>query len=433
MNEITVGLLGLGALLFLFLMGLELAIAMFVVGFVGFAYIISPEAAFNLLAKDVFDSFESYSLTVVPLFVLMGQLAFNAGIANGLYNTAHRFIGHIRGGLAIATVTGCTIFGAICGSAAATAATFAAVSVPEMDRFGYSRRLSAGLVAIGGTLGILIPPSVPLIIYGIITQQSIGKLFVGGIIPGVIVCLLFIALIVMRCRINPAIAPAGERFGWGARFRSLSGVIWPLLIFFIVMEGLLQGFFTPTEAASVGTFAILILSLLRRHIGRAGVIKSVGESLLTAAMVLFLIAGSTVLGHFLAVTKIPMFVSNWVVNLPFPGWAVMAIICIIYLIGGSFIDDLAFMVLSTPIFFPAVVKLGYDPVWFGIMITITVMIGIVLPPVAINVFVVKNVTKTPFAEIYKGVYPFLLGLIGCAILLFIFPKIALFLPDLLYK
>jgi tripartite ATP-independent transporter DctM subunit len=433
MNEITIGLLGLGALLFLFLMGLELAIAMFVVGFIGFAYIISPEAAYNLLAKDVFDAFESYSLTVVPLFVLMGQLAFNAGIASGLYNTAHRFIGHIRGGLAIATVTGCTVFGAICGSSAATAATFAAVSVPQMDRFGYSRRLSAGLVAIGGTLGILIPPSVPMIIYGIITQQSIGKLFVAGIIPGVVICLLFITLIILRCKINPAIAPAGERFGWKDRFRSLSGVIWPLLIFFIVMEGLLQGFFTPTEAASVGTFSILVLSLLRRDIGKAGVIKSVGESLLTAAMVLFLIAGSTVLGHFLAVTKIPMYVSDWVVGLPLPGWAVMGIICVIYLIGGSFIDDLAFMVLSTPIFFPAVIKLGYDPIWFGIMITITVMIGIVLPPVAINVFVVKNVTKTPFAEIYKGVYPFLAGLIGCAILLFIFPKIALFLPNLLYK
>jgi tripartite ATP-independent transporter DctM subunit len=302
-----------------------------------------------------------------------------------------------------------------------------------MDRFGYSRKLSAGLVAIGGTLGILIPPSVPLIIYGIITQQSIGKLFVAGIVPGVVICLLFITLILLRCKINPSIAPAGERFGWKDRFRSLSGVIWPLLIFFIVMEGLLQGFFTPTEAASVGTFSILVLSLLRRDIGKAGVIKSVGESLLTAAMVLFLIAGSTVLGHFLAVTKIPMFVSDWVVNLPLPTWAVMALVCVIYLIGGSFIDDLAFMVLSTPIFFPAVVKLGYDPIWFGIMITITVMVGIVLPPVAINVFVVKNVTKTSFGEIYKGVYPFLMGLIGCAILLFIFPKIALFLPNLLYK
>jgi C4-dicarboxylate transporter, DctM subunit len=433
MNEITIGLVGLAALMVLFLTGLELALSMIVIGFLGFAYIVSFDAAFNLVAKDIFDAFESYSLTVVPLFVLMGQLAFNAGIAKRLYDTAHRFVGHIRGGLAIATVTGCTIFGAICGSAAATAATFAAVSIPEMDRFGYSRKFSAGLVAIAGTLGILIPPSVPMIIYGIITQQSIGRLFVAGIIPGVIVCILFILLIIARCRINPLIAPKGERYGWGARVRSLSGVIWPLVIFMLVMEGLLQGIFTPTEAASVGTFAILILSLARRDVKLPGVVKSVQESLLTAAMVLFLIAGSTVLGHFLAVTKIPMYVSGWVVNLPFPPWMIMAIICLIYLVGGSFIDDLAFMVLSTPIFFPAVVKLGYNPIWFGIMITITVMIGIVLPPVAINVFVVKNITKTPFSDIYRGVYPFLIGLVGCAILLFIFPQIALFLPGILYK
>ncbi len=433
MGEVTVGLVGLGLLMALFLTGIELAIAMFVIGFLGFAYVINVHAACNLLAKDIFDCFESYSLTVVPLFVLMGQLSFNGGIAKGLYDTAHRFIGHIRGGLAIATVAGCTVFGAICGSAAATAATFASVSIPEMDRFGYSRRFSAGLVAISGTLGIMIPPSVPMIIYGIITQQSIGKLFLAGIVPGVIIALLFILLILGRCRINPLIAPKGDRYAWRDRIKSLSGVILPLMVFVLVMEGLLQGFFTPTEAGSVGTAAILLLALGRRELGIKGIITSVGESLTTATMVLFLLAGSTVLGHFLAVTKIPIIVSGWVVALPFPTWVIMVIICLIYLLGGSFIDDLAFMVLATPIFFPAVVKLGYDPIWFGIMITLTVMIGIVIPPVAICVFVVKNITKTPFKDIYQGVYPFLIGMVGCAILLFLFPQIALFLPHLLYK
>lgn len=333
----------------------------------------------------------------------------------------------------MATVAGCTVFGAICGSAAATAATFAAVSIPAMDRFGYSRRFSAGLVAISGTLGILIPPSVPMIIYGILTQQSIGKLFVAGILPGILICFLFIFLIVGRCKVNPLIAPKGERFGWGTRMRSLSGVVWPLVIFVIVMGGLFKGFFTPTEGASVGAFSILLLSLIRRDATASGIIKSVGESLLTATMVLFLLAGSTVFGHFLAITKIPMAVSGWVVGLPLPATAIMALICFVYLIGGSVIDDLAFMVLATPIFFPAVVKLGYDPIWFGIMITVTVMIGIVVPPVAINVFVVKNVTKTPFGDIYFGVYPFLIGLVVCAILLFLFPQIALFLPTWLYQ
>ncbi len=433
MSEAAVGLWGLVALLVFFVAGLELALAMFVVGFLGFAYVISPAAAYNLLAKDVFDSLESYSLTVVPLFVLMGQLAFHAGIAKGLYDTAHRFVGHIQGGLAIATVVGCTVFGAICGSAAATAATFASVSVPEMDRFGYSRSFSSGLVAIAGTLGIMIPPSVPMIIFGIITQQSIGKLFVAGILPGVIICLLFIVLILCRCKINPLIAPRGNRYSWAQRFGSLSGVMWPLMIFLLVMVGLLYGFFTPTEAGSVGTFAILLLSLAKRDLSKNAFIKSIQESLLTATMVLFLLAGSTVLGHFLAVTKIPMVVSGWVVGLPFRPPVIMAIICFIYLLGGSFIDDLAFMILATPIFFPAVVKLGYDPIWFGIMITLTVMVGIVIPPVAINVFVVKNVTKTSFTEIYNGVYPFLFGLVGCGVLLFLFPQIALLLPRLLYK
>jgi C4-dicarboxylate transporter, DctM subunit len=433
MSGVTIGLIGIAVLLLLFVTGIELAIAMLVIGFVGFGYVISFGPASNMVAKDIFDCFESYTLTVVPLFVLMGQLSYNTGIASRLYDTAHRFLGHIRGGLGMATVAGCTVFGAICGSASATAATFAAVSVPEMDRFGYSRRFSAGLVAISGTLGIMIPPSVPMIIYGIITQQSIGRLFVGGVVPGIIICFLFIFLIMGRCKINPLIAPRGNRFPWSERFRSLFGVIWPLVIFIVVMGGLLKGIFTPTEAASVGAFAILVLSLIRRDATRNGVIKSVGESLLTAAMVLFLLAGSTVFGHFLTVTKIPMIVSDWVVHLPFPPSVIMILICLIYLAGGSIIDDLAFMVLATPIFFPAVVKLGYDPIWFGIMITLTVMIGIVIPPVAICVFVVKNVTKTSFADIYAGVYPFLLGLIGCAILMFLFPQIVLFLPTLLYK
>jgi tripartite ATP-independent transporter DctM subunit len=433
MNEVTIGLLGLGILIALFVIGLELSFAMLVVGFLGFAYVVSPGAALNLVAKDIFDSFESYSLTVVPLFILMGQLAFHAGIAKRLYDTANKFVGHISGGLAIATVAGCTVFGAICGSATATAATFAAVSIPEMDRFGYSRKFSAGLVAIAGTLGIMIPPSVPMIIFGILTQQSIGKLFVAGILPGVVIALLFIFIILGRCKINPLIAPKAERFVWKARFQSLWGVIWPLTIFVVVIGGLLRGFFTPTEAGSVGTFAILLLSLARRDLNMKAFITSITESLLTAAMVLFLLAGSIVLGHFLAVTKIPMIASEWVVNLPLPPTMIMVLICLIYLLGGSFIDDLAFMILATPIFFPAVVKLGFDPIWFGIMITLTVMIGIVIPPVAICVFVVKNITKTSFSDIYTGVYPFLIGMVACAILLFIFPKLALFLPTLLYK
>ncbi len=433
MNEVIVGIIGLGVLLALFLTGIELAFAMIIVGFFGFAYVISFEAAFNMMAKDVFDTFESYNLTVVPLFVLMGQIAFNAGIARRLYDTAHRFIGHIPGGLAIATVAGATIFKAISGSSVATAATFSSVAVPEMDRFGYSKKLSTGIVATVGTLGILLPPSVVLIIFGVITQQSIGKLFVAAIIPGLLIALFFVFIIVGWCKIDPSVGPKGQRFSWKERFRSLPEVIWPIVIFMVIIGGLLNGFFTPTEAGSIGTFAVIVLSFLKRDIGFKGTAKSVMESLVTATMVLFLLAGSAVLGHFLAVTKIPMLVSDWVVQLPVHRAVIMFFVTLIYLLGGSFIDDLAFMVLATPVFFPAVMKLGYDPLWFGMMIGVTVMVGVVIPPVAINVFVVKNITKVPMGVIYSGVYPFLISLIFCGILLFVFPQLATFLPSLFYK
>ena len=433
MSEVIVGIIGLGVLLAFFLTGIELAFAMILVGFFGFGYLISFEAAFNMVAKDVFDTFESYNLTVVPLFILMGQIAFNAGIARRLYDTAHKFVGHIPGGLAIATVAGATIFKAISGSSVATAATFASVAVPEMDRFGYSKKLSTGIVATVGTLGILLPPSVVLIIFGVITQQSIGKLFVAGIIPGLLIALFFVFVIVGWCKIDPSVGPVGQRFSWKERLLSLPEVIWPIVIFLIIIGGLLNGFFTPTEAGSVGTFAVIVLSFAKRDVNVRKTAQSVMESLVTATMVLLLLAGSAVLGHFLAVTKIPMLVSDWVVQLPVHRSIIMFFITLIYLLGGSFIDDLAFMVLATPVFFPAVLKLGYDPLWFGMMISVTVMIGIVIPPVAINVFVVKNITKVPIGVIYSGVYPFLISLVFCGILLFIFPQLATFLPSIFYR
>jgi tripartite ATP-independent transporter DctM subunit len=433
MSEVTIGILGLAVVLLLFLTGIELGFAMALIGFLGFSYIVSFKAGLNLIAKDIFDVFSSYGFTVIPLFVLMGQVAFNAGIAKRLYNTSYRFIGHIPGGLAMATVAGATAFKAICGSSPATAATFASVAVPEMDRYNYDKKLSAGIVATVGTLGILIPPSVTLIVFGIITEQSIGKLFLAGLIPGLIIAFFFICIIYGWCKINPSLGPKGERSTWKERWRSTPEIIWVVVIFLLVIGGLMQGFFTPTEAGSVGTFAVLLLSVAKRDINFKGYIKSVAESLRTACMVLMLIAGSTILGHFLAVTKIPMIAADWIVQLPFHRDIIMVLIGIIYLIGGSFIDDLAFMVLATPIFYPVIIKLGYDPIWFGMIIAITVMVGVVIPPVAINVFVVKNITKVPFGIIYKGVYPFLISLVVCAALLFLFPQMATWLPNLLMK
>jgi len=433
MSEVAIGITGLSIVLVMFLTGIELAFAMALVGFVGFSYLVSFSAGMNLLAKDFFDTFTSYGFTVIPLFVLMGQIAFNAGIAKRLFNSAYKFIGHIPGGLAMATVAGATVFKAICGSSPATAATFASVAVPEMDRYNYDKKLSTGTVATVGTLGILLPPSVTLIVFGIITEQSIGKLFLAGLVPGLMIALFFILTIYFWCRINPKLGPKGEKSTWKERIASLPEVLWVVAVFLLVIGGLMYGFFTPTEAGSIGTFAVLLLSVIKRDINFKGYVKSVMESLRTASMVLMLIAGSAVLGHFLTRTKIPMIAADWIIALPLSPDVIMVIISIVYLIGGSFIDDLAFMILATPIFYPAIIKLGYDPLWFGMIIAITVMIGVVIPPVAINVFVVRAVTKQPFGVIYAGVYPFLISLAGAAVLLFIFPQIATYLPSVLMK
>ena len=433
MSEIIVGIIALLVLLLLFSTGIELGFAMALVGFVGFAYLNGFHAAINLLSRDVFDVITSYGFTVFPLFILMGQIGFNAGIAARLYNAAHEFVGHIPGGLAMATVLGATGFKTICGSSAATSATFAGVAIPEMERYGYDKRLSSGIVATVGTLGVIIPPSVTLIILGILTEQSIGQLFLAGIIPGLIIALFFIGIVYGWAKINPAIAPMSERSTWKERMRSLPEVFWVLLVFVLVVGGIMQGFFTPTEAGAVGTFAVLLLAVVKRDMSFKKYFKSAKEGLRTTVMLLMLIAGSTILGHFIAVTNIPQVAADWIVALPINRYLIMILICLVYELGGSFIDDLAFLILATPIFYPAVLKLGFHPIWFGIVIGVVAMIGVVIPPVAICVFVVKNITKVPMGTIYKGVAPFLISLVLVWGLLFLFPQLALWLPSVFYK
>jgi C4-dicarboxylate transporter DctM subunit len=433
MTDILVGIAGLFVLMALFLSGIELAVAMGLVGLVGFCCVRGVEAGLSMVAQDFFDVFGSYGFTVIPLFIFMGQVAFNAGIAKKLYNTGNRFIGHVPGGLAIATVLGACLFKAISGSAIATAATFSSVAIPEMDRYGYSKKLSTGIVAIVGTLGILIPPSGALIIFGMITEQSIGRLFLAGIIPGLMIALFFVFIIYGWCKINPSIGPQTEKSTWKERRASLPSVVWVVVIFLMVMGGLIVGFFTPTEGGSIGTFLVILLVLAQGEIGPRGLIRSVAESLRSACMVMMLIACSMILGHFLTATKISLIAGEWIGGLPLDRNLIMILILLIYQIGGSIIDDQAFLILATPIFFPAVLKLGFDPIWFGMIMSINMMIGVVIPPVAMNVFVVKNITGTPLGVIYKGVYPFLASLVVCGALLFLFPKIALFLPNLLMK
>ncbi|MGB9617488.1 MAG: TRAP transporter large permease [Desulfomonilaceae bacterium] len=417
----------------LFLMGLEIGFAMALAGFIGFAAIVNVHAALNLVAKDMFSVLSSYGFTVIPMFVLMGQVGASGGIARSLYDSAYRFIGHIPGGLAIGTVAAATAFKAICGSSPATAATFATVAVPEMDRYNYDRRLSCGTVATVGTLGILIPPSVVLIIYGILTETSIGRLFMAGIIPGLMVAFSFAVTLFGWCSIRPELGPKGQKSTWKERFASLPPVIGVLLVFFLVVGGLMQGFFTPTEAGSVGTFAVLLLTLVKRDMNLKRFVKAISETLRIACMVMMLIAGATILGHFFAVTRTPYIVADWLQGLNMPPTVVIFIIMGVYLIGGSFIEDLAFLILATPIFLPVVLKLGYDPVWFGVVVSVITMIGVILPPMAINAFVVSGVAKVPVQTVYQGIYPYIIGMTICLILVILFPGISLWLPNAVMK
>ncbi len=437
MNPTTLGITGLLVMILLFLTRLPVAHVMAMVGFVGFSLLTSFKGGLNLLAKSYYEVFTSYGLTTIPLFVLMGQLAFNSGISKRLYNTAYCFLGHIRGGLAMATVATCTAFGAVCGSSPATAATMATVGIPEMKRYGYSDKLAAGSVASGGGLGMIMPPSVVLIVYGVLTEQSIGELFMAGIIPALLLTLLFIICIWVQCRMDPTRGPAGERFGTAEKLHSLTGLLDTLIIFVLVIGGMFNGWFTPTEAASVGVLGVLGLGLLKRQLNTKLIFKSLYETLGTSCMILFLIAGATVFGKFLAVTRIPFDIASWISGLNLPAIVVMAGIVLIYFLSGCFMDSLALVMLTIPIFFPVVTSLGFDPIWFGIIIVLITELGVITPPVGINVYVVYGVSTSIGANIelesiFRGILPFLAAILTGILLMMLFPEIVLFLPHLMY-
>ena len=413
-----------------FLMGLGIGISMALAGFIGFAAIVDWDAALNLVAVDVYSVFSSYSFTVIPLFIFMGQIAAGAGIARGIYDSTYRFVGHIPGGLAIGTVIAGTLFKAVCGSATATTATFATISVPEMDRYGYDKRLSCGIVATVGTLGGLIPPSVGLIIYGLITGTSIGRLFLAGIFPGLLVAFSFVVTLIGWCRINPKLGPKGEKSTWKARFASLPSVAWVVTIFLVVVGGLMAGFFTPTEAGSVGAMAVLIFSVVKRSITMEGFIKVAMETLYISCMILVLLAGATILGHFFAVTRTPYLIGDFLSALPVNRHMVIVFILIVYLIGGTFIEDMAFFVLATPIFVPLVLNLGFDLVWWGVLVVINIQLGCITPPFGLDCYTLKGLAPADvtLSDVFRSAMPFFaLGLLLMALII-IFPQIALWLP-----
>ncbi len=437
MDPSTIGIIGVLVMLALFLTGMPVAYVMTFVGFGGFSMLISLKGGLTLLSRSFYDTFSSYSLATIPLFILMGQLAFNTGISRRLYKTAYHFLGNIQGGLAMATVSACTAFGAVCGSSPATAATMATVGIPEMKRYGYADSLAAGSVASGGGLGMIMPPSVVLIVYGVLTEQSIGELFMAGIMPSVVLTMLFIAAIAIQCHRHPELGPKGRTFSLSEKLRSLAGLADTIFIFAAVIGGMFYGWFTPTESASIGVLGVLLLGLVKRQLTWEAFRNSLYETLRTSCMVLFLVAGAVVFGKFLAVTRIPFNVASWTASFDLPPLVIMAMILFIYFIGGCFMDALALIMLTIPVFYPMVTAMGFDPVWFGVIIVLVTQIGVITPPVGINVYVVygmaqKFAPSITLESIFKGTMPFLLAIIVGIILFAIFPQIILFLPGAMY-
>jgi tripartite ATP-independent transporter DctM subunit len=429
-----IGITGILALLFiLFFLGMPVGFSMAIVGFAGFCHVISLPAGMNMAGSVFWSVCSKYGLTVIPLFVFMGQIAFYSGVNERLYKSAHTWVGHIRGGLAMATVMACSAFAAICGSNTATAATMSTVALPEMKKYGYAPGLSTGAIACGSTLGVVIPPSVVLIIIGLATEQSIAKLFYGGIGAGVLLTLLLTLSISVICRIRPEWGPVVAKRSLKDRINSLSGGAEMLILFLLIMTGLYSGFFTPAEAGAAGSFFALVISLVRRTLSFENFKKAIKDTLRISCMVIMLVAGAMIFGRFLAITRIPFDLADFVAGLNLSDGLIMLTISLIYIAGGAIMDALALLLITIPIFFPLAVQMGYDPVWFAVTITVITTLGAVTPPVGATTFVVASVASgVPMKEVFKGVTMFLPAYIVTIMLLILFPGIVTWLPGLLH-
>ncbi|MDD4334342.1 MAG: TRAP transporter large permease [Desulfotomaculaceae bacterium] len=434
MTTLTIGFIGILAFLALVAMRMPIAIAMALAGFVGFSFMVSPQVAMNMVAKEMYSNLSSYSLSVIPMFVWMGFLAYYSGIGTRLYVFAYKLIGHYPGGLAMATQVACGVFGAICGSNTATAATMGAIALPEMKKYKYDTSIATASVAAGGVLGVLIPPSVIFIVYGMATGESVGKLFIAGILPGILLMLLYIGTLYILIRRDPDLGPAGPKSGWRERVESLRGGLGGVLfVFALSIGGLFAGWFTPTEAGAVGAAGVLAVSLLERRLSWEGFKKSLYDTTRTSAMIMFMVAGAMMFGRFMAVSRVPFELANWAGSLDLPPFAIMGTIILIYLVLGCLIDALALVLLTIPIFYPvAVTTLGYDPIWFGVIVVLVVAMGVITPPVGMNVYIIKGIVPdVPLEVIFKGIWPFLIAILICVAILMVFPQIATFLPGLI--
>ena len=431
MSPELVGIIGIVILIILLLFRMTIGLAMALVGFLGFAYISGFKPALGILATQPYSVVANYTISVVPLFLLMGSIAANTGIGTDLYKTAYKWLGQLKGGLAMATIGACSLFAAICGSSIATSVTIGKVALPEMKKYGYDSALATGSVAAGGTLGILIPPSLGFILYAILTEQSVGLLFIAGILPGILLTLLFITQIGIQVTWKASLGPTGPKTSFLEKIVSLKSTYAMVALFLFVMGGIYFGFFTPTEAGALGVFGAVVISIIRRKL----TFKNFGQSLLqtsiSTAMVLLMLVGAMIFMRFLAVSKLPFMLATFVTELAVPPIVILSLIVLIYIILGMFLDIISSMILTVPIIFPAIIAMGFDPIWFGVIVVLCMELGMITPPVGLNVFALAAVTDVPLTTVFRGTLPFALTLMIGIILVIIFPQIALFLPRLM--
>jgi tripartite ATP-independent transporter DctM subunit len=431
-SPLIIGFVGIVVLLILLAARMPIAFTMGLVGFAGYSVIVGPGAGLMQLETVPFGVGSDYILSVVPLFLLMGQFAFYSGLSQDLYDTSYKWLGQYPGGLAMATVGGCAAFAAVSGSSVATAATMGTVALPGMKKYKYSSKLALGSIAAGGTIGILIPPSIVFILYGILTEQSIGELFLAGFLPGVLTVLLYLLTITIQVRINPKLGPPGPRTNIKEKLLSLRHTWGMIILFFLVMGGIYLGFFTPTEAGAVGSFGAFLLAILRKRLTLKIIYECLLETGRTTAMLIFIFVGAMIFNYFMAVTNLPMDLAQIIADQGFNRHIILAAILFVYLLLGCIMDPGSMIILTIPIVYPLVQSLGYDPIWFGVVIVIVAEIGAITPPVGLNVFVVKGVAPdVPITDIFKGILPFWGADMVRLFLLVMIPQIALFLPSIM--
>ena len=430
MSPVTIGILGILLLFLLLALRMQIGFSMALVGFLGFAVLNALKPSFSILGMEPFKIGATYSLSVIPLFILMGQFANHSRMGFEIYRTVYRWIGFLPGGLSMATIVACGGFAAISGSSLAAAATMGMVALPEMKRFKYEDALATGCIAAGGTLGILIPPSTVMIIYGILTELPIAPLFIAGIAPGVLLTLLFILAVFIMTKIKPNLGPPGPTFTLKEKIYSLKDTWSILTLFVLVIGGLYTGWFTPTEAAGVGAFGAFVITIVKRKLTWQNLTESLAQTIRTTAMVFLILIGAHIFGYFLTISQIPDQLSILASDAGLNRYVVLAILIFFYIILGCFMEGLAIMVLTIPIVFPLILDLGFDPIWFGVIITLVMEMSLITPPVGINVFVISGIAKdVPMYTIFRGVLPFWIAMLVLIILLIIFPQLALFLPQ----